>query len=194
MPKTLKKSRKDLSTKKKAVGTKKAKHTKAKLARAVEVRPVIRVSAPRKAEAIEAPKPKPLTKELLELRAHLMDLLSALRMGIQQEVKGASERDLAHIIESSDIASDAAEGDLALRIAESEGAEATEIQKAIDKIDNGTYGSCESCNRPILVERLRFLPFATHCVKCQELAEIRRKEEGDELDDLSEGEEASDDN
>ncbi|MCW8132607.1 MAG: TraR/DksA family transcriptional regulator [Planctomycetota bacterium] len=111
---------------------------------------------------------------------------------MKNEVRGASERDLAHILDTSDIASDSAEGDLALRIAESEGAEAEEIEKAIEKIDSGTYGYCEVCNRTIGSERLKFLPFATLCIKCQELAEIRRKEDGDELDDLAEGDESSD--
>lgn len=138
------------------------------------------------------PKPKPPTKELLEVRERLLGMLAEVRNGIKNEVRGASERDLAHILDTSDIASDSAEGDLALRIAESEGAEAEEIEKAIEKIDAGTYGFCEVCNRGIGSERLKFLPFATLCIKCQELAEIRRKEEGDELDDLAEGDESSD--
>lgn len=138
------------------------------------------------------PKPKPPTKELLAVRERLLAMLTEVRNGIKNEVRGASERDLAHILDTSDIASDSAEGDLALRIAESEGAEAEEIEKAIEKIDSGTYGYCEVCNRTIGSERLKFLPFATLCIKCQELAEIRRKEDGDELDDLAEGDESSD--
>jgi DnaK suppressor protein len=114
-------------------------------------------------------------------------MLSDLRKDIDHEVRGASDRDLAHINDTSDMASDAAEGDLALRIAESETVEAGEIERAIEKIDNGTYGSCETCNKTIGADRLQFLPFATMCIKCQELAEIRKREEGDELDDLAEG-------
>ena len=151
-----------------------------------------KASASAKASAQEPvapkPKPKPLTKELLEVRANLMGMLHDLRQGIKQEVEVAGRRDLAHITDSSDIASDAAEGDLAFRIAESEGVEAEEIQKAIDKIDSGTYGECEECGKTVGADRLRFLPFATHCIKCQSLAEIRRKDNEDELDDLAEGE------
>jgi DnaK suppressor protein len=184
------KSKKKLAVKKasKKAGSVKIK---AKHAPEVKVRKVVREKP--EVEAAPPPKPKPPTKELLEVRERLLTLLAEVRNGIKNEVKGASERDLAHILDSSDIASDAAEGDLSLRIAESEGAEAEEIEKAIEKIDNGTYGSCETCNKTIGAERLRFLPFATLCIKCQELAEIRRKEDGDELDDLAEGDEGGSD-
>ncbi|HYG75822.1 MAG TPA: TraR/DksA family transcriptional regulator [Planctomycetota bacterium] len=134
-----------------------------------------------------APPPKPPTAEMLQIRSRLMTMLAQVRNDIDHEVRGASERDLAHINDTSDMASDAAEGDLALRIAESETAEAGEIERAIEKIDNGTYGTCEMCNKAINAERLQFLPYVTMCIKCQELAEIRKRESGDELDDLAEG-------
>lgn len=135
---------------------------------------------------VEAPKPpKKLTAEMVAIRERLIVMLTDMRKEIDHEVRGATERDLAHLNDTSDMATDAAEGDLALRIAESETVEASEIERAIEKIDNGTYGMCEICNIKIPVERLQVLPFATQCVKCQELADIRRKTRGDELDDLN---------
>jgi RNA polymerase-binding protein DksA len=135
---------------------------------------------------------KPLSAELQRIRDHLLQMLNSLRKDIDHEIRGASLRDLAHINDTSDMASDAAEGDLSLRIAESETVEAAEVERALEKIDNGTYGSCEMCNKIINADRLQFLPFATLCIKCQELAEIRKKDSGEELDDLAEG--AADDN
>jgi len=162
-------------------------------------------AAPKKVEASEQrtgsakvlklpTKPIVLNKEQLELRDQLMQLRENLRKEIQAEVRGARDRDLDHITDTSDIAADAAEGELAFRLAETESVEAEEIDKAIEKLDQGTYGICESCAEEINAERMKFLPFATMCIKCQELAEIRRKEKEDEgLDDLAEGEAASDD-
>jgi DnaK suppressor protein len=83
------------------------------------------------------------------------------------------------------MASDAADGDLALRIAETETVEAGEIERAIEKIDSGTYGYCEICNKAINPDRLQFLPYVTMCVRCQELAEIRKRERPEELEDLA---------
>jgi len=137
--------------------------------------------------AIKITPPKHLSAEMLQVRSRLLGMLSEMRKDIETEVRGAKERDLAHIIDTSDMTSDAAEGDLSLRIAESETAEASEIERAIEKVDNGTYGICEICNKAIGVDRLQFLPYVTMCIKCQELAEIRKRKEGEELEDLAEG-------
>ena len=39
--------------------------------------------------------------------------------------------------------------------------------KALDKIDNGTYGLCEQCGHEIQRERLQAYPAANFCMKCQ---------------------------
>lgn len=49
--------------------------------------------------------------------------------------------------------------------------EYTMIQKALDAIENGTYGICVDCGEPISPVRLKHYPNATRCIKCQEAAE-----------------------
>ncbi len=156
-------------------------------------RPVVRILERKSVPEPVRAAPVKLTKEQLEIRARLQTMLSEMRRDIDHEVRGASERDLNHLNDTSDMATDAAEGDLALRIAESETVEAEEIERAIDKIDNGTYGVCEMCTKPIGSDRIKFLPYVTLCIKCQELSEIRRRESGEELDDLAEGAETDND-
>lgn len=39
-------------------------------------------------------------------------------------------------------------------------------QKALKKIDEGTYGSCEICHKPIEGGRLKIFPSATECAVC----------------------------
>jgi RNA polymerase-binding protein DksA len=46
-----------------------------------------------------------------------------------------------------------------------------EIDAALARIDDGTYGLCEHCRRPIVAERLEALPWATLCI------EDKRKQE-----------------
>lgn len=41
-----------------------------------------------------------------------------------------------------------------------------EINAALGRMANGTYGNCVSCNDPIAVERLEILPAAAHCMNC----------------------------
>ena len=42
-----------------------------------------------------------------------------------------------------------------------------QIDRAIEKIDDGSYGKCDSCGTAIPKERLRALPYAALCVKCK---------------------------
>jgi len=152
-----------------------------------------RAAAPaeRKESKPEAAPRKELTAAQKLVRERLVAMLNDTRKDIEHEFRGASTNDPAHVIELSDMASDAFEGDLALRIAESETAEASEIERAIEKIDEGTYERCDVCDKTIAAARHEFLPYVTMCINCQELEEIRRSKQGDQFEDLSEGAESS---
>jgi RNA polymerase-binding transcription factor DksA len=43
-----------------------------------------------------------------------------------------------------------------------------DIEDAIARLDNGTYGACERCDATIPVERLEAIPYARRCVDCTE--------------------------
>jgi RNA polymerase-binding protein DksA len=45
------------------------------------------------------------------------------------------------------------------------------IEGALQRIDNGTFGTCVRCGKPIAEERLEAIPYATRCIDCQRLAE-----------------------
>ncbi|HEX9846960.1 MAG TPA: TraR/DksA C4-type zinc finger protein [Acidimicrobiia bacterium] len=42
----------------------------------------------------------------------------------------------------------------------------SKVSRALDRVNAGTYGICESCGQPIPVERLDVLPYITLCVDC----------------------------
>ena len=44
-----------------------------------------------------------------------------------------------------------------------------EVEAAIARLDDGTYGACTRCGRPLAPERLEALPLAAHCIDCQRL-------------------------
>ena len=46
-----------------------------------------------------------------------------------------------------------------------------EIEEALARIDDGTYGTCNRCGKPIPEERLEAVPYATLCVECKRLEE-----------------------
>lgn len=51
-----------------------------------------------------------------------------------------------------------------------------EIDQALNRIQMGTYGVCESCGRSIERARLAALPYSRMCVTCQSKAETGRKQ------------------
>ena len=41
------------------------------------------------------------------------------------------------------------------------------VNIALEKIEDGTYGTCDRCGKDIPKSRLEFLPYATQCAKCR---------------------------
>ena len=58
-----------------------------------------------------------------------------------------------------------------------------QIDDALDRIEENTYGLCEECGVKIPKARLKVLPFATYCVECQEKNEREEKYTREESED-----------
>jgi RNA polymerase-binding protein DksA len=56
---------------------------------------------------------------------------------------------------------------------ENSGQVLTEIDAAVKRIDEGTYGRCATCGAQIARERLEAYPWASLCIDCARLAELR---------------------
>jgi DnaK suppressor protein len=41
------------------------------------------------------------------------------------------------------------------------------VDAALERLDDGSYGACLRCGKPIAPERLEALPWAAHCIACQ---------------------------
>jgi len=53
--------------------------------------------------------------------------------------------------------------------------ELAEIEEALKRIEEGTYGICEMCDEPIQEERLKIKPYAKYCIICREIIEKEGK-------------------
>lgn len=51
------------------------------------------------------------------------------------------------------------------------------IEEAIQRVDQGVYGTCTNCQIEIRAGRLKAVPWARYCIDCQELAEKGMLEE-----------------
>lgn len=49
-----------------------------------------------------------------------------------------------------------------------------DVEAALVRMDEGTYGACMRCARPVPVERLEIVPQARYCLRCQQAREAER--------------------
>ena len=64
-----------------------------------------------------------------------------------------------------------AERELAIQQIESNFNRAQSIKLALDRIGDGSYGTCLSCDGDISLKRLEAVPWAAYCIQCQEISD-----------------------
>jgi DnaK suppressor protein len=121
---------------------------------------------------------KPWTeKELAGVRRELEDEASGLRHDISSAESEIAARLGDAVGDAGDDSADAGaktferEHELALTANARE--LLAQVQRVLSKIDDGTYGVCESCGEPIAKARLQAFPRATLCVACKQREERR---------------------
>ena len=71
----------------------------------------------------------------------------------------------------ADVGSETFDREKDLSILEQVEAELTDVARALERINDGTYGACEACGKPIGDERLEAVPAARFCLEDQAEAE-----------------------
>ncbi|HEX4540408.1 MAG TPA: TraR/DksA C4-type zinc finger protein [Acidimicrobiales bacterium] len=95
---------------------------------------------------------------LEEERAQLRDKLAELGFG-----DGGGLSYDANFADSSQVTAERGEAEtLALQLREA----LAEVEHALDKLSQDTYGRCESCGKPIAAARLEAMPAARLCIDC----------------------------
>lgn len=120
-----------------------------------------------------------LKKELDEFKKVIQKRKDQLIEGIQHISENAlktSQKDAAGDISGysyhmADQATDTFDREFSLGLASNEREMVHELDEALIRIDEGTYGVCQACKTPIAKARLKAVPYARMCVKCQQLKE-----------------------
>jgi DnaK suppressor protein len=110
------------------------------------------------------------------------DRYQALRQRLQNqrdEILNMYKQDLRAGQESADDgtedivdrANNAYNRELMFSLSDTERNTLLQIENALRRMDEGTYGRCSNCGQNIALPRLEALPWARFCVDCQELAE-----------------------
>jgi DnaK suppressor protein len=101
-------------------------------------------------------------KLLNDKRAELLARVQAARAS---EKEGGSE----DAPDLGDRALSTVSRDLRYRLTASERDIVRRIDDALDRIDSNTFGECLSCGKKVQQGRLQAVPWARHCIECQEL-------------------------
>jgi DnaK suppressor protein len=110
---------------------------------------------------MRAAQKKKLQAELLERRRVLV---KALKTG-QAETRRADDDGP---LDLADTATELRNQEFNYSVSEHERAELAGIDAALERLEGGVYGDCEECGEAISEARLKALPWAPLCIKCQE--------------------------
>ena len=111
---------------------------------------------------------KDVTSNMKEVLIKRRDALRKALAGDLSLLKELREQSSGDVV---DFALDSAQDEISSQLAEVESRELANIEKALERMREGSYGLCEGCNNSIPAPRLQALPYATFCIQCQREAE-----------------------
>lgn len=111
------------------------------------------------------------------LTARSKALLERRRKELRRLIDGSAaernEMDIQGEADWPDRASTVTHADVVTRVGDLERRELQEIEDALKRMDEGTWGRCETCGGPIGTQRLMALPEARQCLACRSRSEAR---------------------
>ena len=103
---------------------------------------------------------------LLRLHKTLLTRRAAMRRALAGELADL-RKFKADTGDSADVAFDSGSEEISTQLAELEARELSQIERALARMKQGSYGVCELCQGKIPVSRLNALPYSTTCIECQ---------------------------
>ncbi len=114
-------------------------------------------------------------ERLLGLGKRLRGDMTGVQSEALRQVGGGANGNLSNApLHTADLGTDAFDQDVSLSLMENEQQILDQVAAALDRLDQGTYGTCQECGRAIGPERLQALPYTSFCVAC-----ARREQEED---------------
>jgi DnaK suppressor protein len=111
-------------------------------------------------------------QRLIALLARLTRDESQLRGEVLQPTGGEASGGLSNVpLHLADLGSQDSEEDVAFTLLANEEQIVEEINLALDRIEQGTFGRCEKCRKDIPKERLQALPYTRFCIGCAQTSQ-----------------------
>jgi DnaK suppressor protein len=154
-------------------GTAKSGGTKAGAAKAGAAK-----AAAKKTPPAGPAKPSRSSAETERIRAALAARRDELQLEYEQHLAEIAELQRDRFTDTAgddqaDTGSKTFEREQEISLAHSILERSTQVERALERLAEGSYGWCERCGNPIPVERLAAFPSATLCVSCKQLEERR---------------------
>jgi DnaK suppressor protein len=114
--------------------------------------------------------PAPVSRKQFLARAseHLRDAKTRLSDQAGSELRAERDGDRGDGLDSSDRASEECDRDISSALSERERIKISQIDAALERIEEKKYGVCENCGFEIADERLVVMPFTRLCHDCQQ--------------------------
>jgi DnaK suppressor protein len=106
-------------------------------------------------------------EKLIYFKGLLEGKMRALLEEAGKAVNGMGQERSEDFPDPTDRASLESDRNFQLRIKDRERKLIQKIKEALDRIENGTFGTCESCGKPISEKRLMARPMTTQCIDCK---------------------------
>lgn len=105
-------------------------------------------------------------RQLLALKKRVGGDLSALEEEALRGTGGEASGGLSDVpVHPADLGTDNYEEEVAVGLLENEQQILEEVNDALDRIEQGTFGRCEECHQEISSKRLHVLPYARYCLR-----------------------------
>ena len=112
---------------------------------------------------------------LITERAKLASEIRSLAQDAAKSPREASGDLSAYTVHMADMAADSYEREVSMNIVSSEQELLYQIDDALKRLDDGTFGVCQQCSQPITMSRLKAVPYASMCIACQRTKEQKSK-------------------
>ena len=116
---------------------------------------------------MKKPDMKVYKERLLALRGRLRGDVHAMADAALNKTRTEASGDLSMMpIHMADVGSDNYEKEFTLNLLQSEENTLEQIEAALERIEEGVYGTCVGCSGRIPKTRLNAIPYTPYCVKC----------------------------
>ena len=114
-----------------------------------------------------------LRQQLLEEQQRLVRELAGLDADLSESLEESSQESPydQHMAETAAATLDR---EIDLTLQDNARSALAQVERALAKLENGSYGKCDKCGRPISEGRLSVAPYSTLCVDCKRVDERSR--------------------